>query len=178
MWGHLTGRQSPAAFRDGVAAFLQEATTSYQTNDCCIQIALGPLATADGSAFIDTFFENVALHLDRNEAGASASISQTDFAKCLDWFILNGENLPQDATDLYFALNRQHLIHAWGFSDSHDFPGAGGQLVEAYGSLQYVGTHLTFRSIDEYRWVKDIAKRTLRIQMNDKHIRPRTHMAG
>src|SRR5688500_19558391 len=108
-------------------------------------------------------------------------VSEAAFGRCLDWFIAHHEMFPPPTEapgGLFFSLRRSHDIRGWKYGDDVDVEAIGGELLEAYGTLPYVGTRFTFRSFDEYRWVADVAATTLRIKMNDKHVRPRSAASG
>lgn len=179
IWGHKMGRKSVDRFRCDVQAFLAEAVWSYESHKCTIHILSGPDGRSEQDTFLEALFSHVNISREGREIGNINYIAETDFEKCLDWFSANQKMLPDAHLSIpfVFSLQRCHSVIAWNFRDKESLVGLDCELGEVYGSMQYLGTRLAFHSPDEYKWVKEVARRTLGITMNDKHIRPRNILA-
>jgi hypothetical protein len=174
------GRKAPAAFRDAVTAFLEQAARAYETTDCWLSCSVADTDAA-GSAFIREFVARNDVPPDLATRAGLTYVSHETFDRCLAWLISNRNLLPRRSerpNGLHFSMSRTRQIHGWITGSPSDSAEVGGLLHEAYGTVQYLGTELTFRSMEEYRWVSSVARNTLGIRMNDKHLRPRTAVAG
>jgi hypothetical protein len=170
LWGHRTGNMSPAAFRDGVAAFIRQTARAW-TTQCSVTVFDGQLP-ADDASFLASLIES-----HRFPDDGRMTLSDETFEQCLDWFIPRQALMPyRTDRSLVLSLDRRYHIQGWLFRDAKDQPG--GMLTEAYGTIQYLGTMLTFSSVEEYRRVAAAAASTIGIRMSDKHIRPRTAIAA
>lgn len=178
LWGHRMGGQSPAAFRDGVAAFLGQAVRRHETAGCSIDVSLAFAAKPDEVPFVRAFNAGGPVTIDLEGHHFSAQMSGADFATCLNWFTAHHEELPGRSGPLHFALERRHRVCEWDFGDAADEDLPECELAECYGTIQRLGTRLAFWSLDEYRWVGEIARSTLGIRMNDRHVRPRNAITG
>lgn len=187
IWGHLMGHKSPAAFRESVKAFLQQAAKTYETR-ACITACYVDIRNTEGTAFIRSFIEHNDVPADLPERRGLTYICEEVFDKCLDWLIANQALFPprpqrvKSIMDLppafHFSLIRVHTIHGWKSGELIHSADVGSELEERYGYIQSLGTALTLGNVNEYLWVKEIAKTTLGISMNDKHIRPRKAITG
>jgi hypothetical protein len=180
LWGHLMGRKSPAAFRDGVKSFLDQATRGHKSLRCWLSGHV-PDEDAEGAAFIRSFVAENAVPPDLATKLGLTYAGEAVFDKCLDWFVTNHKLLPwrlDGVNTQCFSMSRSRQILGWKFGSPAAALEAGGVLKEHYGTLQYLGTDLTFRDMEEFRWVSGLAYSTLRIQMNEKYLRPRKAVAG
>ena len=180
LWGHLMGRKTPAAFRDAVTAFLRQAAVAHTTTQCWLS---GHADDADvaGAVFIRDFVAHNRLPSGINSARGLTYISEAVFDRCLTWFVSHHALMPRQPdriNALDFSMMRTRQINGWICGKPADAPETGGLIGECYGTVQYLGTRLFFRSMEEYRWVSTVAQSTLGIHMNDKHLRPRKAVVG
>ncbi len=179
IWGHLMGRRSPASFRSGVKAFIDNAVRSYDVTSCAVSVYLLSAKDDAAAAFAGAFLaeNDVPNSLTAPTAPDPAELTEPLFEECLDWYVTHHLSLPKGDSVL-FSLVRRYHVHEWNFQEMSDCGEVGGALAEGYGNIQYLTTMLGFRSIAEYRYVQKVAKRTLAIRMNDRHIRPRIAVEG
>ena len=96
-------------------------------------------------------------------------MDEREFDKCLEWYFINYKILSKS---VYFRLFKTYEIYSWLFETGEPLKESS-LLTESLGSLQYMGTLLTFHNLPEYYWVKSVALKTLAIEFNDKHLKPK-----
>jgi hypothetical protein len=160
-------RISPQTFRNCVAAFLAEATETCNTEYCsvCIQ--------ADDT-LVSSFLKDTTLAATNDQLRGDFRLSETEFERCLDWVVAHSDMIPHfnDASPYHFGLSRFYRV-TWKCTPKKDIALAS-ELVEDYGTMQILGTRFQFGSAPEYYEIKAIVKRIFGINMNDKHVRPKT----
>ncbi len=177
IWGHLMGRRSPASFRAGVKAFIDNAVRSHEVTSCAVSVYLSSVKDAAAAAFAGAFLAENDVPMNLTARPGPTEITGHVFEECLEWYVAHHLSLPKGDSVL-FSLVRRYHVHEWSSQEISDCGEAGGALAEGYGNLQYLTTMLGFSGIAEYRYVQKIAKRTLAIRMNDRHIRPQKALEG
>jgi len=174
------GRKSPAAFRDAFIAFLNQAVRRYETRECYFSCHV-PDTDSAGVVFIQDFVAHNDVPSDLATRRGLTYVDEEIFDRCLEWYLSN-HHLPKRKSKqlniMHFSMERMHEVHGWNFGSPDNSLKIGGTLHEGYGTLQHIGTFLTFRSMEEFRWVNNVAHSTLGIRMNDKHLRPRKAVVG
>ncbi len=168
VWGHSTRRLAPGEFRRRVAEFLSVATTQFETNQRILTIP-GIHAGLDVQArnVVEQLHQEIGAPQD---AAQDRQLSEEEFGVCLDVIAAT----PKTAMPVSLLLVQMHEVHCWNSPEPLKSVPAKSWLLEYYGSTQCLSTALVFSSIDEYRWVKGTISRTIGIELNDKHVRPKS----
>lgn len=177
IWGHATKSIPIVKFRAGMKDFVAQAVRRARPPRCSVSASDGGLTDSAASDFLRKFTAATGVKFDRQRG--PTDVSEKKFEECLDWLVAEEASFSQLNRDKAFLLflDRFYRVQEWNCEPIGPLKLAC-MLRDSYGSRQGIGTHFAFKDVAEYRWVKELIRQTIGIELNDKHVKPQKALAA